>query len=96
MISYRDLDMPAPDNWNAQKLSHYGDQPAIDRTMGVKNIWLGAFDNFYQGKQGRKTEGPFHGQEKTGQVRMAELANPVCEWTAGLANNGNTVPAFEQ
>ena len=88
--------MSASDDWNAQKLSHYGDQPAIDRTMGVKNIWLGAFDDFCQGQQGRQTEGPLHGQEKTGQVRMAELANPVCEWTAGLANNGNTVPAFQQ
>ena len=77
--------MPASDDGNAQKLSHYGDQPAIDRTMGVKNIRLGAFDDFCQGKQGRQTEGPLHGQEKTDQVRMAELANPVCEWTAGLA-----------
>ena len=87
--------MSAPDNWNAQKLSHYGDQPAIYGTMRVKNVWLGAFYNFYQRKQGRQTEGPFHGQGEIGQVRMAELADPICKWTVRLANNGNTVPAFQ-
>ena len=64
--------------------------------MRVKNVWLGAFDNFYQGKQGRQTEGPFHGQGEIGQVRMAELADPICKGTVRLANNGNTVSALQQ
>ena len=88
--------MPASDNGNGQKLSRHSDQPTVYGAMTVKNVRPSAFDNFYQGKQGRQTEGPFHGQEKTGRVRMAELANPVCKWTVRLANNGNTVSAFQQ
>ena len=64
--------------------------------MRVKNVRLGPFDNFYQGKQSWQTEGLYHGQGKIGQVRMAELATPVPKRTIRLANNGNTVSVFQQ
>ena len=73
MISYRDHDMSATDNGNGQKLSCHSDQPTVYGAMTVKNVRPSAFDNFNQGKQGRQTEGLFHGQGEIGQVRMTEL-----------------------
>ena len=88
--------MPASDNGNGQKLSRHSDQPTVYGAMTVKNVRPSAFDNFYQGKQGRQAERLFHGQGKTGQVRMAELTTLVPKRAVGLANNGNAVPAFQQ
>ena len=96
MISYRDHYMPASDNGNGQKLSRHSDQPTVYGAMTVKNVRPSAFDNFYQGKQGRQAERLFHGQGKTRQVRMAELADPICKWAVRLADNGNTVSALQQ
>ena len=96
MISYWNHDMPTSNNGNAQKCPCQSDQPTIYRAMRVKNIRLSTSDNFYQEKQGWQTEGPFHGQGKIGQVMMAELTTSLPKRTVRWANNGNTVPAFEQ
>ena len=63
--------------------------------MRVKDVGLRAFDDFYQRKQGRQAEGPFHGQGKVAQIAMAKLATLFAKWAVRLTNQGNTVPTFQ-